>query len=265
MPYTMTSKEKFENWYENGRDFNAGITLLREIGKSPNMVKIMAGREHRYASKLEYELRKASGSDKQKEASGDEPQEPPAGERSNTLISVIPIPVPATPKEENSVYPAEIEKIKSEYSRLYNLRAQQHGLMTEVTPDNSTINVKRRKIFSDSIAEISQRLELLYLAKEAYFETGTMPDMDSLFGEAKKADQQPDELPDDVIKLKAMKKALQINIHKAKNKLEFQTETKQKRSNPMPDGPKRLDLVKTIEDREKEIERIEYKLVELAH
>jgi len=296
----MTTQEKVQQWIDNGEEYNSGLLLLSEIGKvMPQMIRIMTNRPNRYADKLKYELLKASGLYKQETVEAqssdqdtDESEKDTMQKAAEFLGDLLGEKIVVAQKQvseksspeatenekredwkdkpsagatKNETYPAEVEKVKSEYSRLYNLRAQQHGLMTDVTPDNAPANVKKRKVLSDSIAEISQRLELLYAAKELYFENGTIPDIDALFGEVKKTEQAVDELPNDIAKLKAMKKSLQINIHKAKNKLEYQEETKQKRSNPMPEGPKRLDLEKTIEEREKEIERIEFKIVEIAH
>lgn len=294
----MTTKEKVEQWIEDGKDFNAGIQLLNVIGKNKKLAQNISRNPKRYASTLEAELRKYGNVWKEKtkavvvkdmlpkpedfnkfpgpvapdpeaKTEGEETDEIPAGENTEAEEETVNVEAekaeaPEAPAKAET-YPPEIEKIKSEYSRLYNLRARLHGQLTDVAPDNAPANVKKRKTLGDSISEISLKLELLYAAKEAYFETGTMPDMDALFGDPKKVIHELAELPNDVKELKKMKKALQVSIHKAKNKLEFQEETKQKRSNPMPSGPKRLDLEKTIEEKTAEIERIEYKLVELAH
>lgn len=273
----MTTQEKVQQWIENGEDFNEGVSLLSQIGLNKGMVKNLRNPKV-HSGKLKNELLKAakilnlkavkSEITEADPSAVENPKQKAAAEKPDTEVPDKREDwreKPSAAASKNETYPAEVEKVKSEYSRLYNLRAQLHGQMTDVTPDNAPGNVKKRKVLSDSIAEISQRLELLHAAKELYFENGTIPDIDALFGEVKKAEQAAEELPDDIKKLKAMKKALQINVHKAKNKLEYQEETKQKRANPMPAGPKRLDLEKTIEEREKEIERIEFKIVELAH
>jgi hypothetical protein len=63
--------------------------------------------------------------------------------------------------------------------------------------------------------------------------------------------------------LKKLKENLRIKIAKAENRLEFQTDTKGEKPNPMPEGPKRAELVKRIAEMKKQKEAVEYKIVEL--
>jgi hypothetical protein len=256
----MEAANLYDEWVQAGRDFQSGIDLLGKVSKNRLLARNISRSEKTYSGKLDYELRKACG----------------VGTSATVTVKPVAVsakgikPVAAKPsapvkKADPVIYPPEVEKVKTEYAELYNLRAKQHGLLTEVTPDNAPENIKKRKTLTDSIAQISQRLELLYAAKEAYFEHGTLPDMDSLFAPAQQTQQKADELPNDVAELKKMKYLLLKSITKAKHMLEYQNEAKQKRPNPMPEGPRRLELTLRVEQRTKEVERIEYKLVELAH
>lgn len=61
-----------------------------------------------------------------------------------------------------------------------------------------------------------------------------------------------------------MKKNESIKIVKARNMLLYQTEKKQKKENPMPEGPKRIKYEKKIEKLLKLISQIDLKIANLG-
>lgn len=261
-------KELVQKWIDQGKDFSTGILLLNQVCKNRLLVSTIQKSPDRYSDKLDYELCKAAGINQTVAEVISAKQSLPAPD---SFIVSAPAPVlknaPEAPATDAPAIelPADIIKIKDEYSKLYNLRAQQHNMLSEVPPDNAPHNVKQRKVLAETIKQMSDRLEILFAAKEKYFETDELPDMEALFAAPAPVQDAEKQLPDDVAELKKMKKNLQIAVHKLNNQLDFQTDTKQKRPNPMPDGPKRLDAELTIKDKLKLIESIEFKLVELAH
>jgi hypothetical protein len=70
-------------------------------------------------------------------------------------------------------------------------------------------------------------------------------------------------LPEGMGELKKLKENLRIKISRAENRLEYQSEKKGEKPAPMPEGPKRAELLKRIEEMKKQKEAAEYKIVEL--
>lgn len=157
---------------------------------------------------------------------------------------------------ENTAYPPVINRIIAESSRLYNERAmlkkQQNAILDENTPEN----VSRRKTLIGQIDDISVRLEVLHQAKAAYLEGGQMPEEKALFpaGPVEMAED------DDPARLLQKRNNLRSQVTRARNMLEYQTQSKGKTLNPMPKCPKRTDLEKRIKAKEKEIAELEVKL-----
>lgn len=54
-------KDRVLKWIEQGCDYNTGILLLADSGHHRQLIRIIANRPHRYASKLLYELCKEAG------------------------------------------------------------------------------------------------------------------------------------------------------------------------------------------------------------
>jgi hypothetical protein len=63
--------------------------------------------------------------------------------------------------------------------------------------------------------------------------------------------------------LKKLKENLRIKISKAENRLEYQSDKKEEKPKPMPEGPKRAEILKRIEEMKKQKEAVEYKIVKL--
>jgi hypothetical protein len=267
-------KEKVFQWIQQGCNFNEGLNLLAEIGKNKQLPRIMAGHENRYAGKLLYELCKAAGFsmsefqqikenlqqiveqfNSQIEAGdppvGDHPAEdPPGGDP------------PADPPQTDAPVdqlPEEVEIVTREHSDLYKLRAQLHEQMGNLPEENTEVIVKQRKNLSDSIAQLSPRIDLLFEAKEAFYTKGILPNMDILF--PKPVSEQEPSLPDDADELKKMKKNLQSANTKDQNMLDYQETKKGAKPNPMQSGPKRMKIENRISERNEQIEKIDFKLL----
>lgn len=277
-------RQRLFEWIENGCDFEEGVSLLASISKNKQLARIMAGREARYADKLMYELCKAAGlgiSDYQQftkyaeqlkaEISNTEVKEiGPAGPATDpaTEDSENPDPDKELPEDPEKVdpdkkLPEDVERVIREHADLFKLRAQLHEQMSGLPENNDPEIVKQRKNISDSMALISPKIELLFEAKEAFYTKNVMPDMAVLFPEPKPEQEPVDDLPNDITELKKMKKNLQSANTKDQNQLEFQSDKKGEKPSQMPVGPKRLKLETRIADRISEIEKIDFKLLEL--
>ena len=101
--------------------------------------------------------------------------------------------------------------------------------------------------------------------KEAYYNDKVIPNINELFAKpAPVPEHTEEELPATITELKELKKSIQRSLSKDKNLLEFQSETKQKKANPMPESPKRKGIEKRIDKKIKKIESIDFKLIDLA-
>jgi hypothetical protein len=262
-------KNKVQEWIREGCNFDHGLKLLTVIGKNKQLPRIMAGSEKRYAGKLLYELCKAGGFSmhefqemKESLLSSSEQSD---GE--NTGISNSDNPgMTAEHKPETveaKALPDNVQRVIKEHSDLFKLRAQLHEQMTELPEDNSQETVKKRKNLSDSIAQLSPRIDLMFAAKESFYTEGKLPDMKILFPEPPADDPGASLLPSDPAELKKLKKNLQSANTKDQNMLEFQDAKKGDKPNPMPAGPKRQKLEFRIKDRIAQIEEIDYKILSL--
>lgn len=236
-------KEKVLQWIEQGCNYTHGLTLLSETGRHKSLIRSLTGREHRYAKKLKYELCKAAGLQYIPESSG--------------------VEEPANPETEPGQLPVAVEKVIKEHSRLFKLRAQLHEQMATLPEDNEEETVKKRKNLSDSMEIMSARIDLLFAAKEAYYNDHQLPDLTILFPEPPAAPPAENPLPDDPKELKKLKKNLQTNNTKDQNQLDYQDDKKAAKPNLMPPGPKRLKLETRIKDRLIQIEQIDFKLLKL--
>lgn len=174
-------------------------------------------------------------------------------------------PVESKNKDE---LPEEVKMVISELSKLTADRSKLHTAMSSIEGNDDT-SVDARKQASDKIESLSNLIEILYAVKEAYFNDKVIPNIDELFS-AKPAlidanvPEKEEDLPVTAEELKKQKTSIQRSLSKDKNLLEFQTETKQEKLNPMPEGPKRKSIEKRIAKKQKEIENINLKLVDLA-
>lgn len=170
-------------------------------------------------------------------------------------------------------YPASVKKLLTEFRDLYTERSKQHNALKAVGETNDEKSIAERKRIGIIMDAASRRMDTLWKAFEEYRESGKEPD-ESLFKEPfnpetivkNKTDQRnapPLVLPNSIDKLKKMSENWRTKIVKAENKLNYQSETKGAKLNPMPAGPKRITLEKRIVKLQEEKTAIDIKLAEL--
>lgn len=189
-----------------------------------------------------------------------------SGDMASTDPPVVDPPIIEVPKvgaPATDQLPESVEKVIREHADLFKLRAQLHEQMAGLPESNDDETVKKRRNLSDSIALISPRIDLMFAAKEAFYNEGKLPDISVLFPEP--AQDPPagpeDNLPADPAGLKKMKKNLQTANTKDQNQLEYQEAKKGTKPNPMPAGPKRIRIEKRISERNRQIEKIDLALL----
>ncbi|MFZ4548748.1 MAG: hypothetical protein ACOYN4_14975, partial [Bacteroidales bacterium] len=123
--------------------------------------------------------------------------------------------------------------------------------------------IKKRKEFSDQIAECSQVIDTMHKAKEEYYTNGTIPDIKALTA-IRTESSNPSDLPDNLQDLKDLKKQIQSLLSKDQHMLDYQQTKKGKNLNPMPKGPKRTKIELRMKSRTEALETIERKLHHLT-
>ena len=272
------NKTQIQEWLKT-RDYNKGVSIYAQY--YPNKAAKMAGREKFLARKLFIKLCLLAGIDFQKaeaEIKSEQrsnalrlPEAKPAV-KSQTPPKVAakpkapapktapkPPPPPADKQDQATEpdLPPEIYKIKKEHQRLFTLRSQLAEERQAIPENNRPVNVKKRKVLSHSIQELSARIEDLFNAETAYFKNilnpdRKLPDMDVLFPNDKARKPETD-----IEKLKKQRSNLMKSNAKDDLMLRFQSTRKLKRSNPLPKGEKRTLIEKRIQERNQQIHEIE--------
>lgn len=173
-----------------------------------------------------------------------------------------------------SEYPDSVKKLLSEFRDLYVERSKQHKGLKDVGEANDEKSMAERKRIGLVMDAASRRMDELWKAYEDYQSSGKEPD-ESLFAEPfnpevvvdeeqkENSSPTPLELPDDMERLKKMSENWRTKIHKAENKLNYQSERKSDKLNPMPDGPKRITQEKRVARLKEEKTAIDTKIAEL--
>jgi hypothetical protein len=164
------------------------------------------------------------------------------------------------PDSETAEYPATLRRIIAEYAETFQERSKLHRILTEMPEANSqALKTKRAEVF-DLIKSLSARLEFLFAIRQQFDASGEIPSEEEIWPEPK-AVAKP-ELPSDPELLRKMKKNQQSANTKDQNMLDYQNEKKADELCPMPAGPKRIKLEKRIKARLKLIQEIDLKLAE---
>lgn len=255
-------QKKVTDWWISGCDYDAGIALYQLYGKNKSLKNTMPGRPARYTDKLHYELCKDVGLNwlTMPKSTGQKPVQKVTVVQAKTAeLEQHPEPV----QEVTDQYHPLVRRVISEYAECYRERSMRHADMGGVAEINSEENCSKRAELLKEIKKLSARMDELYFARQAYFDHREIPDEHKLWP-GENLPEKADELPDDLDKLKSMKKNQQIALVKDRNMLDYQQITKADKKLPMPDGPRRKGLEKRIGWRLKRIEEIDYKIVELT-
>jgi hypothetical protein len=280
----MKNKEAVTEWVRNGMDYNQGIALLVQVTGQKYYAGMFAGKQRTMGDKLAYELLKNSGVAtlaNWKDFIAETRREPfVSAERRPTLQPVekfkavatftIPSDIPLSVVVETigtkplDEYPKVIRRMIHEYAELFQERSKLHEVMCQMPESNAeSVVTKRQEVFS-VIKSISNRLEILYSAKDAFDKKGTVPNEKELYPDLpNEADEQPVSkyAGMDTEELKRQKKNLQTGNSKDQTILDYQGNENHDVKTPMPNGPKRIKIEMRIQERNKWIEEIEMMLL----
>jgi len=268
----MNKKQLVQEWKNKGSNYLDGCSLLLMIDPKNRFHGFLKGspdfKDRR--NKLEYELKKASGITVLKALKPERNQavnQPPTTRaprqfmrkesHSDQMIDIMNAERKPQKPKPGDVAPAVIQDCKNLYSSLYKERSILHQQRTELGFDNTAGLVEKRKTLTEQITDLSGKMELLYETISTWENTGRLPE-NNISSSLICANDEP--LPNSVDELKKLKKNLQTNNTKDRNRLNYQTARSKQRKTPMPDGPKKVKIENRIADREKKISDINEKL-----
>jgi len=290
-------KLKVVAWIKSGMNYNDGVTLLIELTNKQSYSAMFMGREPTMKNKLPYEICKASQLadftnwkvfiQKIKNASPSATtqfislQEKKLAQHYSRSFDAskveLSVSIPNSPEEIDDsknaeCYPPIIQRVILETASLFQKRRSLHLQMCELPDTNTPVVVKKRAEFFDAIKSISERLKVLYDARQNFIQKNILPDERQLFesvavphNNLKSKFQKLDAISTlDAADLKKMKKNLQTLNSKDQSMLDFQSPNHTGQKMPLPNGPKRSKLETRISDRIKLIEEIEIQILHLS-
>jgi len=290
-------KLKVVAWIKSGMNYKDGVTLLIELTNKQSYSAMFIGREPTMKNKLPYEICKASQLadftnwkvfiQKIKNASPSaanqfiSPQEKKLAQHYSRSFDAskveLSVSIPDSPEEIDDsknaeAYPPVIQRVILETANLFQKRRALHQQMCQLPEINSIAVVLQRSDLFDSIKSISERLKVLYDARQSFIENNLLPDERTLFDSEvvpeknlKNKNQKLDAISTlNAADLKKMKKNLQTLNSKDQSMLDFQSPNHTGQKMPLPNGPKRSKLETRISDRIKLIEEIEIQILHLS-
>lgn len=288
------------NWLNSDRNYEDGVYLYNKYGGNEQLKRLFPGRRVRYANKLAYELGKLIGlgfgaadekvvklpvpeqtsveesgtederlNDAVSEAGDNAEQAREYAEQSEEYAERAEVSalkaeqaaetlgaLASSGVVDNPAYPAVINRVIAEYSRLYNERGMLKRQQNAVPDENTAENVEKRRVLIEQIGVLSGRMEVLHRVKTAYLEGGVLPDERAVFPVAGETDLEGLSRE----KLTQLRNNLRSQITRANNMLNYQSQKKEKKMNPMPPCPKRKELENRIREKERELAVLDEKL-----
>jgi len=265
---TTELRQKAIDWQNSNRDIDKGIAILKDAGYKPHVMANFEKNKTRQdiPKKLLFEMRNyvryCTNPGKNEAIHEDEPPLTDPEEKFETNID----------QELQKEYPATVKRLLTECRELYVERSKQHTALKNVGEANDDKSMTERKQIGLIIDATSRRMDTLWRAFDEYKKSGSEPDA-SLFEKpfnpeaivSAKSEKKETELilPDDMDKLKKMSENWRTKLLKAENRLEFQSDKKESKPNPMPAGPKRISQEKRIAKLKEEKNAMDTKIAEL--
>ncbi len=269
----LNVRDKAISWLNSrGRNFAEGLVILQESKYKPIAVSKVAkwGETNKFAKdkllSLMYEfVGKWINPNDQKHT--DELPDPDDISNENT----IPEEKDVEKICDDQGYPDIVRRVIHAFYALSKERSVLHKEASELDGNSAEVVLKRNNILN-SVEAISERMDTLWKAKVLWEKDGTIPgdelfSADSLDEKNTNKEVKSDyEIPENssLDDLKKLKKNITSKLVKAKNMLEFQAETRQDKPSPMPEGPKRAKQEKRIQNFSDQLEKIEYRIIELS-
>lgn len=257
-------REQATKWL-NGqtRDIDSGLDILKEANYKPHVIAIFEKNKNRrdIPDKVTQEIRNYLRyfANPTKDIHKDELSAEDADllVKEKEFVSNIQIEI------ANDQYPDIVKQLLVEFNEDYNKRSIAHKELKAVGESNDDESCEKRKVLLNRIKNYSTRMDILWPLFEAYKENPEALPSDEIVLAAFNPDEVTEEdanddddekktgkelvLATDVEALKKQAENWRTKLVKAENRLNYQSEKKEDKLNPIPEGPKRIKQVKRIE------------------
>lgn len=245
------------------RDLSSGIAILDDAGYKPHVMKIFREKIGRQdiPGKLLLEVRSYLRYFAKPEA--EEHKDVVSSDLTDEAMAVI-------EADRQNEYPEDVKKVISELSAIYKARGGFHTQLTVVGEGNTQEQKTERVKLLALIKACSDRITVLSESYNKFKADGTIPSAELVADcfdpekvkvenpeEDKKEPEKEFELAATIEELKKQSDNWRIKVYRAECKLEFQVEKKLDKTNPMPEGPKRVKLINRIAQLKAEKEQID--------
>jgi hypothetical protein len=277
------AKKEIFSWFHSGRDFNAGIVLFSKYSTNFTLLsRFSYGKKEKHIGKLSWELAKIAGISlkdynknripkpiKKTTSKNSTGQKVSTQPKSLTPKAKRATPETGAPKKE---MPDVIVKIKKKLTKLFTARAMVHRKLKALGDSNEDEVCNQRKEILREIDSFSINIERLSDIENDWFHKGIIPAVSVLNSDKKetKTDNKfnynnvvnIEDLPADGAELVKVKNNLISSLSKDRNMLQYNSRTKPRSGNfsPMPDGPKKENLLKRIKAKDYTLKLIHQKL-----
>lgn len=276
-------RQRAIDWLNGKRDFNEGISILKESGFKPGVVNKLSrqGVEGPMAaSRLTYLMRELVKAwampEEQLQDNLDSQEGAPADAQLMLTDGTELKKISETMNEvmsENNPHPTNISKAIRLYADAYKRRDMLHRKMTELPESNEEAVIAERKKITEEIGRCTDLMERLYPLYGQYLQSGkdVTDEQVEKASDSNESDEEDDEDTTSsdyescsLEELKKLRKSVSTKILRAKNLIEYQQETKADKPNPLPPSPKREKYELKISRLSAELERIDYAIVRMG-
>ena len=254
-------KQQIQKWLKADPDYISGLGLLIQVCKNKTLLRNLSRKQTpNNLKKIAWELKKSIGE------SSLGVKKIPTQKKKIALIGSQSALAGKKLAKIFKTYPETIQTIITLNGKLSSDRDILHRSLKKIPEANTEDNKTKRAEILIKIKVISDHLEHLFKIKDLFFTDKVIPTEEDLYlpeqklpKTGKKAKQNPiDKMSEaDLIKKRTN---LRSNLTKKKNKLLYQSTSKKKEENPMPEGSKRDTLEEQIKEDRKALILIESKL-----
>jgi hypothetical protein len=170
-------------------------------------------------------------------------------------------------------WPAPIQRLMRAYAMAFRQREKANRERAALPDTNDEKVIAMRKVYSDIMEQATGRLEKFWALRKRYDEQHTDPTDEEIrailednandnvndnLNVSEDADEDLTQLDTETLRIR--RKSLVTGRTRKENMLKYQTSSRQRRENPMPDCPKRVKLERQIEKLTERISKYDYEL-----
>lgn len=240
-------------------EYQSGLALLVQVCKNRILVRNLSRKNTpKNLAKITWELRKAVNGKKVSVPLSDISKKKSHSSPDGSSAS-------SADKDPDKTYPETVTKLIAIIGSLNSERDKLHRSLREIPETNTNENIGQRIPIIEKIKDICDDLEVYYELKNRFFTEKAIPTEDDLIIKKPSQGKPNAKKPDDVASMseaELIKRLHQLrsSLSKKKNKLLYQSVSKKKEKDPMPDGPSKDHLEQQIKTDSLTIRKIKKRL-----